>query len=86
MSLTMNAIYNDSILESYKAPLPIRVNELIFQLKTRDAASLNATILTNGHVCLVNERKIYVWKLRKSFKVFSKINGFIRALHKRRIR
>ena len=35
ISLTMSSIYNDAILESYKAPLPIRINELIFQHKTR---------------------------------------------------
>jgi hypothetical protein len=69
ISLTMSSIYNDAILESYKAPLPIRVNELIFQLKSKDSNQLNATILTNGHVCLVNEKKLYVWKLKKSFKV-----------------
>ncbi len=70
ISLTMSAIYNDAILESYKAPLPIRVNELIFQLKSKDSNQLNATILTNGHVCLVNDKKLYVWKLKKSFKVY----------------
>lgn len=35
ISLTMNSIYNDAILESYKSPLPIRVNELIFQIKSQ---------------------------------------------------
>jgi hypothetical protein len=35
ISLTMSSIYNDSILESYKSPLPIRVNELIFNLKSQ---------------------------------------------------
>lgn len=35
ISLTMSSIYNDTILESYKTPLPIRVNELIFQLKSQ---------------------------------------------------
>ena len=35
ISLAMNSIYNDSILESYKSSLPIRVNELIFQIKSQ---------------------------------------------------
>ena len=34
-SLSMSSVYNDSILESYKAPLPIKVNELIFQIKSK---------------------------------------------------
>ena len=68
MSLTMSSIYNDSILESYKAPLPIKVNELIFQFKSKDKIHLNATLLQNGHVCLNSDRKMFVWKLKKSFK------------------
>lgn len=35
ISLTMSSIYNDTILESFKAPLPIKVNELIFNLKSQ---------------------------------------------------
>ncbi len=35
ISLTMSSIYNDNILESYKSPLPIRINELIFNLKSQ---------------------------------------------------
>jgi len=68
ISLTMSSIYNDSILESYKAPLPIKVNELLFQIKTKDRTQINATLLQNGHVCLNSDRKLFVWKLKKSFK------------------
>lgn len=69
ISLTMNSIYNDSILESFKAPLPIKIKELIFNLKSQNSLQLNATILSNGHICLVNERKLFIWKLKKTFKV-----------------
>lgn len=69
ISLTMSSIYNDTILESYKTPLPIRINELIFQLKSQDSNKISTTILQNGHVCFVNERKLYIWKLKKSIKV-----------------
>ena len=62
ISLNIKSIFNDPILESYKAPLPIRVNELIFQLKSKDSIQFNATILSNGHVCLANDKKIYIWK------------------------
>jgi hypothetical protein len=68
ISLTMSSIYNDSILESYKAPLPIKVNELLFQIKSKDKTQINATLLQNGHVCLNSDRKLFVWKLKKSFK------------------
>lgn len=34
LPLSMSPIYNDTILESFKAPLPIKVNELIFNLKS----------------------------------------------------
>jgi hypothetical protein len=44
ISLTMNSIYNDAILESYKSPLPIRVNELIFQLKSQGLGSFMSFI------------------------------------------
>ncbi|CAF0780515.1 unnamed protein product [Brachionus calyciflorus] len=68
ISLTMTSIYNDTILESYKAPLPIKIKELIFNLKSQDSLQMNATILSNGHICLVNERKLFIWKLKKTFK------------------
>ena len=74
ISFSISSIYNDAILESYKAPLPIRINELIFQLKSSSAgqdlsSQTSATILQNGHVCFVYERKLYIWKLKKSIKV-----------------
>lgn len=69
ISLTMSSIYNDAILESFKAPLPIKIKELIFNLKSQNSFQLNATILSNGHICLVNDRKLYIWKLKKTFKV-----------------
>lgn len=69
ISLTMSSIYNDSILESFKAPLPIKIKELIFNLKSQKSFHLNATILSNGHICLVNDKKLYIWKLKKTFKV-----------------
>ena len=68
ISLTMSSIYNDINLESYKSSLPIRINELIFNLKSHDSSQLIATILQNGHVCLVSDRKLYIWKLKKSIK------------------
>jgi hypothetical protein len=68
-SLLGNSMYNDNILESYKAPLPIKINEIIFQLKSKENVQLIATILNNGHLCLAYEKKLYIWKLKKSFKV-----------------
>ena len=50
ISLTMNSIYNDAILESYKTPLPIRVNELIFQIKSQ------------GNYSLINQYNCYPWR------------------------
>ena len=77
ISLTMSSIYNDAILESYKSPLPIRINELIFNLKSQDSSQIVATVLQNGHVCLVDDRKLYIWRLKKSIKVLKKLNLII---------
>ena len=38
-SLNLGLIYNDCILQSYKAPLPIKVNELIARMKSQGIIS-----------------------------------------------
>lgn len=72
ISLNLGLIYNDSILQSYKSPLPIKVNEIISKLKSQDTSQISVTILSNGHVCFAYEKKLLVWKLKKSLKVRKK--------------
>jgi nuclear pore complex protein Nup133 len=63
-----SANLNDALTEPYKAPLPIRISEFISQSNQRDTNQFSANILTNGHVCFLTEKKVYMWKLRKSYK------------------
>ena len=82
ISHNLGLIYNDSILQSYKSPLPIKVNEIISKLKSQDSSHISMTILPNGHACFSYEKKLLIWKLKKSLKVpiisfFTKNNFFI---------
>ena len=69
ISHNLGLIYNDSILQSYKSPLPIKVNEIITKLKSQDSSHISMTILPNGHACFSYEKKLLIWKLKKSLKV-----------------
>lgn len=68
ISHNLGLIYNDSILQSYKSPLPIKVNEIIAKLKSQENAHISVTMLPNGHVCFSYDKKLLVWKLKKSLK------------------
>ena len=37
-----------------------------------DSSQVSASILPNGHVCFIYERKVYIWKLKKALKVSSR--------------
>ncbi len=69
ISLNLGLIYNDSILQSYKSPLPIKVNEIIAKIKSQESSQISVTVLSNGHCCFSYEKKLLVWKLKKSLKV-----------------
>jgi hypothetical protein len=71
-ALNSSLIYSDSLLESYKTPLPIKVSEIIAQATPEEVNQFTATLLPNGHVCFTTEKKLYIWKLRKSYKVCQK--------------
>lgn len=66
--LNTSNLYNDAVLESYKSSLPIKVHEIISQLKHQDSSQVSASILPNGHVCFIHDRKVYLWKLKKALK------------------
>ena len=76
ISHNLGLIYNDSILQSYKSPLPIKVNEIISKLKSQDSSQISVTMLPNGHVCFSYEKKLLVWKLKKSLKVSIHLKNF----------
>lgn len=69
VSLNLGLIYNDSILQSQKSPFPIKINEIIAKLKSQEDVNFSVTILTNGHVCFAYEKKLFLWKMKKSLKV-----------------
>lgn len=68
LSLNLGLIYNDTLLQSYKSPLPIKINEMISRIKTQDSNEYTVTMLANGHICFAYDKKLYLWKIKKSLK------------------
>jgi hypothetical protein len=67
-TLNTSLVFNDSLLEPYKTPIPLKITELISQSRPEELNQFNANILSNGHVVFITDKRLYIWKLRKSLK------------------